>query len=84
MTRGDTNARIPTAEEVVAGLDVEALGKMSFAEIEARHGEEVAICVGALTDPDVPELGEADFARMRRTAEIAPHRLKAARRNQRS
>ena len=54
---------------------------MTFAEIAARHGEEAAIEAGIAADPDARELTKEDLARMRPTAEAAPHIVRAWRRS---
>ena len=54
---------------------------MTFAEIAAKHGEEVAIEAGIAADPDARELTKEDFARMRPVAEAAPHIVRAWRRS---
>lgn len=53
-------------EELVAS-------RMTFREIEAEYGEEVAINVGIARDPDAPELDESWFERARPADEVVPH-----------
>ena len=55
-----------TFEELVAS-------QMTFEEIKAEYGEEVAINVGIARDPDTPELDEEWFRRARPAAEVVPH-----------
>ena len=55
-----------TFEELVAS-------QMTFEEIKAEYGEEVAINVGIARDPDAPELDEEWFRRARPAAEVVPH-----------
>ena len=43
---------------------------MTFTEIEAKWGKEVAIEAGIARDPDAPELTAEDFARMRPAMEV--------------
>ena len=45
---------------------------LSFAEIEARYGEEVAIYAGIARDPDNPEWTAEDFAQARPAIEVLP------------
>ena len=45
---------------------------MTFAEVEAKYGEETAINVGIARDPDAPELDDDWFARARPAAEVHP------------
>lgn len=52
---------------------------MTFDEIEAKHGEEVAICAGVVADPDARELTDKDFARMRPASETAPRLIERRR-----
>lgn len=48
---------------------------LTFAEIEAKYGEETAINAGIARDPDTWELTEEDFARSRPMAEVMPELL---------
>lgn len=50
----------------------EKLAKMTFEEIEAQYGENVAICAGIVADPDTVELTDAAPARMRPVNEVMP------------
>ena len=43
-------------------IDEIAATAMTFDEVEAKYGEDVAIRVGAARDPDNPELTTGDFA----------------------
>ena len=61
-------------------IDEIAATAMTFDEVEAEYGEEVAIRVGAARDPDNPELTAEDFARMRPAAEVVPDIVEAYRR----
>ena len=45
---------------------------MSFAEVAAIHGEEVAILAGIAADPDAAELGDDFFENARPASEAAP------------
>ena len=56
---------VPT--EIAAGLS-----GMTFAEIEAKYGEEVAINAGIAADPDAFELDEEWFAKARPASEVMP------------
>lgn len=69
-----------TAEQVVAMYGKDELANMTFVEIEAKYGEEVAICAGIVADPDTRELTDEDLARMRPAYEVAPHIVEAYRR----
>ena len=69
-----------TAEQVVAMYGKNELANMTFVEIEAKYGEEVAICAGIVADPDTRELTDEDLARMRPADEVAPHIVEAYRR----
>ena len=70
-----------TAEQVVAMYGKDELANMTFVEIEAKYGEEVAICAGIVADPDTRELTDEDLARMRPADEVAPHIVEAYRRS---
>ena len=52
-------------EEIIAS-------DMTFKEIEAKYGEEVAVYAGIARDPDAPELTKEDFAQMRPAVEVVP------------
>ena len=53
---------------------------MSFEQVEAQYGEEVAILVGIARDPDNPEWTEEDFARARPAIEVVPALVEGHRR----
>ena len=61
-------------------IDEIAATAMTFDEVEAKYGEDLAIRVGAARDPDNPELTAGDFAQMRPAVEVVPHVLEAYRR----
>ena len=70
-----------TAEEIVemhGGR--EHLAKMTFDEIEAKYGEDVAICAGIVGDPDAPEWTDEDWARARPAIEVEPELVEYSRR----
>ena len=69
-----------TAEQVIAMYGKDELANMTFVEIEAKYGEEVAICAGIVADPNTRELTDKDLARMRPADEVAPHIVEAYRR----
>ena len=45
---------------------------LTFDEVEARYGEDVAIRIGIARDPDNPEWTDEDFARARPAVEVIP------------
>ena len=47
--------------------------ELSFAQIEVKYGEEVAIYAGIARDPDAEVLTDEDFAQARPFAEAHPH-----------
>ena len=53
---------------------------MTFREIEAKYGEEVAINAGIAADPDTWELTEEEMALSRPAIEVVPHIVEAYRR----
>ncbi len=58
-----------------------AATSMTFDEVEAKYGEDVAIRVGAARDPDNPELTTGDFAQMRPAVDVVPDVVEAYRRS---
>ncbi len=62
-------AKIDLTEEQ---FDEIVASEMTFAEIESRYGEEVAINAGIARDPDTWELTDEDFARMCPAIELVP------------
>ena len=63
-------------------IDEVAAGDLTFDEVEAKYGEDIAIRVGAARDPDNPELTAEDFATMRPAIEVAPELVEAHRRGE--
>ena len=59
--------------------DLTELAHLTFIEIEALYGEEVAISAGIANDPDTWELTEEDFAQMRPAIEVEPEWVEAHR-----
>ncbi len=57
---------------------------MTFHEIEAKYGEEVAINAGIAADPDTWELTAEEMARSRPAIEVVPEIVAAYRRGQRA
>ena len=53
---------------------------LTFREIEAKYGQEVAIYAGIARDPDNPEWTEEDFATARPAIEVVPHIVEEYRR----
>ena len=49
------------------------IANLSFHEVAAKYGEEIAIQAGIAADPDARELTEEDFAKMRPASEVVPH-----------
>ena len=63
----------PAKVDITKGqLDEIAAGSMTFDDIEEKYGEEIAIEVGILRDPDNPEWTAEDFARARPVVEVDP------------
>ena len=66
-------------------LDEIAASDMTFDEVEEKYGEEIAINVGILRDPDTPGLDDDWYKRARPAAEVIPNfddfirRVRAAR-----
>ena len=54
-------------------LDEIAATDMTFDEVEEKYGEEIAINVGILRDPDTWEWTDENFARARPAAEVIPN-----------
>ena len=59
--------------------DLTELAHLTFIEIEALYGEEIAISAGIANDPDTWELIDEDFAQMRPMAEVFPEFVEAHR-----
>ena len=59
--------------------DLTELAHLTFIEIEALYGEEIAISAGIANDPDTWELTDEDFAQMRPMAEVFPEFVEAHR-----
>ena len=62
-------AKVELTQEQINGI---AASDMTFDQVEAKYGEEVAINVGIARDPDTKELTDEDFARMRPAIEGFP------------
>ena len=59
--------------------DLTKLAHLTFIEIEALYGEDIAIGAGIANDPDTWELTEEDFAQMRPVVEVFPEFVEAHR-----
>lgn len=59
--------------------DLTELAHLTFIEIEALYGEEIAISAGIANDPDTWELTDEDFSQMRPMAEVFPEFVEAHR-----
>ena len=71
-----------TANLTQEQIDELAAGDLTFDEVEAKYGEDIAIRVGAARDPDNPELTAEDFATMRPAIEVDPELVEAHRRGE--
>ena len=58
--------------ETVPAEILDGASGLTFAEIEAKYGEEVAINAGIAADPDAFELDEEWFAKARPASEVMP------------
>ncbi len=63
-----------------AQIEELAATDLTFDEVEARYGEDIAILVGIARDPDAPEWTEEDFARARPAIEVDPELVQWSRR----
>ena len=71
----------PTEEDLTERqIEEIAATDLTFDEVEARYGEDVAIRVGAARDPDNPELTVEDFAKTRPAVEAVPKLVEEYRR----
>lgn len=68
-----------TPEELAALPPYEKVANLTFVEIEALYGEEIAISVGIATDPDTWVPTAEEFAQMRPMAEVFPEFVEAHR-----
>ena len=68
-----------TPEEIAALPLYEEVANLTFVEVEALYGEEIAITVGIAKDPDTWVPTDEEFAQMRPMAEIDPEFVEAHR-----
>ena len=66
-------------EEWAALPPYEKVANLTYVEVQALYGEEIAINVGIAKDPDAPILTEAEMAQARPMAEVFPEFVEAHR-----
>lgn len=66
-----------TPDELAALPPYEKIAGLSYAQIEAIYGEEIAITVGIATDPDAWVPTDAEWAQARPAIEVDPHLVKS-------
>ncbi len=66
-----------TPEELAALPPYEKVANLTFVEVEALYGEEIAINVGIAKDPDTWVPTDEEFAQMRPAIEVDPELVKA-------
>ena len=66
-------------EEWAALPPYEKVANLTYVEVQALYGEEIAINVGIAKDPDAPILTEAEMAQARPMAEVFPEFVEARR-----